>query len=212
MNNRIGIFGFSGLAREIGDIALENGLSPLYVLRDIHEAGSADESASFILEADVLRYAGMEFVIGIGDGSVRKKVYDRFKDRLKFRNLIHPQASFGRGQLDQINLSKGVVVCAGVRMTNNIRVGDFTLFNLNATVGHDCIIDEFAVVSPGACISGNVHIQQSAWIGTGATVNQGEPSKKLVIGAGSMIGSGAVVVKDCEPGGTYVGIPAKRIK
>lgn len=97
-------------------------------------------------------------------------------------------------------------------MTNNIDVGAFTLFNLNATVGHDCLIDNFATVSPGACISGNVHIKRSAWIGTGATINQGTPGRKLVIGARSMVGSGAVVVKDCEADGTYVGIPAKRIK
>ncbi|MEB3097114.1 acetyltransferase [Achromobacter sp. D10] len=212
MTNKVGVFGFSGWAREIGDIALAIGLSPVYVVRDKGEATGADDRFDIILEADVLNHAEMDFVIGIGDGAIRKKVYDRFKDKLTFRNLIHPHASFGHGQLDRINQSKGVVVCAGVRMTNNIEVGNFSLFNLNATVGHDCIIEEFSAVSPGACVSGNVHIEQAVWIGTGATINQGTPDQKLVIGAGSMIGSGAVVVKSCEPGGTYVGIPAKRIK
>lgn len=212
MTNKVGIFGFSGLAREVGDIAWEIGFSPVYVIRDPEEAVGADDSVSVILESDVLKHPGMEFVIGIGDNAIREKVYERFKDKLKFRNLIHPHSSFGRGQLDRINRSIGVVVCAGVRMTNNIDVGAFTLFNLNATVGHDCLIDNFATVSPGACISGNVHIKRSAWIGTGATINQGTPGRKLVIGARSMVGSGAVVVKDCEADGTYVGIPAKRIK
>ena len=49
-------------------------------------------------------------------------------------------------------------------------------------------------------------------IGTGAAVNQGTPSAKLVIGARTVVGSGAVVVKDCDEDAVYVGIPARRIK
>lgn len=212
MTNKVGIFGFSGMARDLGDIALEAGLVPVYIVRDSAEAAQADSTYSVILEVDLPKFDGMEYVIGIGDCAVREKVYERFKDKLKFRNLIHPATSFGRGQLDRINRSIGVVVCAGVRMSNNIEVGAFTLFNMNATIGHDCVVEDFSVVSPGACISGNVHIERSVWIGTGATVNQGAPDRKLVIGARSVVGSGAVVVKDCEHDGTYVGIPAKRIK
>ena len=153
----------------------------------------------------------MKYAIGIGDNAVRQKVAQRFGKDLHFVNLIHPSASFGKGQLEAIDASRGVIVCAGVRFTNNIRVGNFTIFNLNATIGHDSIIDDYVTVSPGANISGNVHICTRCWIGTGAAVNQGKAEAKLVIGAGTVVGSGSMVVRDCESDATYIGVPAKRI-
>jgi len=105
-----------------------------------------------------------------------------------------------------------VVVCAGVRFTNAIEVGDFAIFNLNATIGHDVVIDDFVNIAPGASVSGNVHLGTRVMIGTGAAINQGTPEAKLVVGAGTVIGSGAVVVADCEPDAVYVGVPARRIR
>ena len=46
----------------------------------------------------------------------------------------------------------GVIICAGVRLTNNIKVGNFSILNLNATVGHDTIIEHFVNVAPGKYI------------------------------------------------------------
>jgi sugar O-acyltransferase (sialic acid O-acetyltransferase NeuD family) len=154
----------------------------------------------------------MQFAIGIGDNAVRQKVAQRFRGELPFINLMHPSATFGRGQREVISGGTGIVICAGVRFTNNIRVGDFTIFNLNATIGHDVIIEDFVNVSPGANISGNVHICARCWIGTGAQLNQGSSAAKLVIGNDTMIGSGSVVVKNCDAHAVYVGVPAKRIK
>jgi acetyltransferase-like isoleucine patch superfamily enzyme len=34
----------------------------------------------------------------------------------------------------------------------------------------------------------------------------------VTIGAGTTIGAGAVVTKDCEPGAGYVGVPARRLR
>ena len=72
--------------------------------------------------------------------------------------------------------------------------------------------ENFANIAPGANISGNVRVAVRAWIGTGAAVNQGSNTEKLVIGADTTIGSGSVVVKSTEASAVYVGIPAKRIK
>lgn len=99
-----------------------------------------------------------------------------------------------------------------MRITNNIQVGDFCIFNLNSTISHDVVIDEYVYVAPGVHITGNVHIGVRVWIGTGVAVNQVTESHKRRIGADTTIGAGAVVVKDCEPNAIYAGIPARRIK
>jgi len=51
-----------------------------------------------------------------------------------------------------------------------------------------------------------VRIGDRCWVGARATIMPG-----VTIGEGAVIGAGAVVTKDCEPGGLYVGVPARRV-
>lgn len=208
----LGIFGTSGFAREVGDIADELGFQPIYIARDQSEQDAWTFSGQVILESMVNNYREIGFTIGIGENAIRQKIAQRFAGQLNFVNLIHPSATFGRNQRRSIDARQGIIVCAGVRFTNNIKVGDFGIFNLNSTIGHDVIVDDFVNLAPGAHISGNVHIGARCWIGTGAAINQGNGDTKLYIGEDTVIGSGSVVVKACEPRSVYVGIPAKRIK
>jgi acetyltransferase-like isoleucine patch superfamily enzyme len=67
-------------------------------------------------------------------------------------------------------------------------------------------------ISPQACILGNVEIKSGAWIGAGATINQGTNLSKRMIGFNTIIGSGAVVLRDCDADSVYVGVPARKIK
>jgi sugar O-acyltransferase (sialic acid O-acetyltransferase NeuD family) len=210
--NRVGIFGTSGMAREAGDIAWELGLEPVYVARNQAELDACAFPGQVILESDVDRNHEMDYVIGIGDNGIRQRIAQRYVSRLRFANLIHPSASFGKGQRELVEAKRGVIVCAGVRFTNNIQIGDFCIFNLNSTISHDVVIDECVYIAPGVHITGNVHIEPRAWIGIGVAINQGNESLKRRIGADTTIGSGAVVVKDCEPNAIYVGNPARRIK
>jgi sugar O-acyltransferase (sialic acid O-acetyltransferase NeuD family) len=209
---RLGIFGTSGFAREVGDIADELGYQPIYIARDQSEQNAWSFPGEVILESQVNDYRDIGFTIGIGENVIRQKIAKRFAGQLSFINLIHPSATFGQNQRRSIEAKQGIIVCAGVRFTNNIQVGDFGVFNLNATIGHDVIVSDFVNLAPGAHISGNVHIGARCWIGTGAAINQGNGNTKLHIGEDTVIGSGSVVVKACEPNSVYVGIPAKRIK
>lgn len=208
----IGIFGTSGMAREAGDIALDLGLEPVYVAFDQAEKDACSWPGEFILESDAEHYRDMGYVIGIGNNAIRQRIAQRNSGFLRFANLIHPSASFGRGQREQIELQQGIIVCAGVRFTNNIQIGNFCIFNLNSTISHDVIIEDYVYVAPGAHITGNIHIEARVWIGVGVAINQGNGSIRRRIGADATIGSGAVVLKDCEPNAIYAGVPARIIK
>jgi sugar O-acyltransferase (sialic acid O-acetyltransferase NeuD family) len=212
MSSRVGIFGTSGMARETRDIAHAVGLSVVYVARDTAELAAFQHKEEVILESAIGRYTDMPYIVGIGAGALRRKVATRYAGTLKFINLIHPSATFGHLQRAQVDQQQGVIISAGVRFTSNISVGDFTLFNLNATVSHDCIIADFVTVAPQACILGNVSIDSGAWIGAGATINQGDPASRRRIGANAVIGSGAVVIQNCSADSVYVGVPARKIK
>ena len=212
MKKLIGIFGASGFARETADIAYELGYTPIFITSDCKEVEAWDFPEEIILDSKIDSIKKMVFSIGIGDNNVRKKIAQCYRESLNFINLIHPHATFGRGQLDLLKGKNGLIICSGVRLTNNINLGAFTILNLNATVGHDVYIGDFANIAPGASISGNVTIGPGCWIGTGAVINQGLPGAKLIVGENTTIGSGSVVISACSPDSIYVGVPAKRIK
>ena len=209
---RVGIFGTSGMAREAGDVACDLGFTPLYVARDQSVLDAWTYSAEVILESEVIRYRDIPFVIGIGESNIRQKIADNYRDQLTFCNLIHSSATFGYLQRRAIECRRGIIVCAGVRFTNSIQVGDFDIFNQNATIAHDVVIGSFTHIAPGSTISGNVDIGSHCWIGAGSVINQGTPENKLLVGSRTTIGSGAVVIHSCESNAVYAGVPAKRIK
>ena len=213
MNKKsLGIFGTSGMAREAGDICWALGLEPFYIARDSQELNKWNGAGEVILESEIEQVSHCSFVIGIGDNMIRKQIASRFLGSLHFTNLIHPSVTFGYGQSAIIDNRQGTIIAAGARLTNSIKMGDFVLINQNATVAHDCIIDSYVHIAPGANISGNVHLEERVWIGAGAVINQGNEIEKRRVGKNTLVGSGALVTADCQPDSVYVGVPARRLK
>jgi sugar O-acyltransferase (sialic acid O-acetyltransferase NeuD family) len=208
----VGIFGASGMAREAGDIAHALNIKPLYVVKDGDVLPYFIGKEKVIAESDVFSHAEIPYVIGIADGGIRCSLARRFKDSLEFTNLVHPTVTFGYKQRQLVDAREGTIIAAGVRFTSGISLGNFSIFNQNATIAHDCDVGDFVHVAPAANISGNVRLRNFSWIGAGAVVNQGSSLKKLEVGENTVVGSGAVVVRDCEANAVYVGVPARRIR
>jgi len=144
-------------------------------------------------------------IIAVGSPGIRKKIYSKIKDgKTFFPNIIHPSVTFDERYT---KFGQGNIICAGVLMTTNIVVEDFVHINLGTTVGHDTNIGSFTTVSPGVNISGNVSLESNCFLGTGAAVLE-----NIKIISESIIGAGGVVTKSIQDSGTYVGIPAKKIK
>jgi sugar O-acyltransferase (sialic acid O-acetyltransferase NeuD family) len=204
------VLGTSGFAREVRDIAVDLGFHVTFVAESTPSEGMRIDTSDVIAEDDFATMGAVRAAIGIGGNAVRRSIFEKYRGTAHFPNLIHPSASFGLGQRDIIAASSGVIICAGVRFTNNIQVGNACIFNLNCTIGHDVVVADYCNVAPGANLSGYVELEPCVWVGTNAAINQGSPAKRLIVGRDVMIGSGSVVVKDCEPGGVYVGIPAKQ--
>lgn len=209
MNNMY-IFGASGFSREVADICLELGCSNITFI-DNYPTDVTYFDFPVISEEEVekIDLENAYFAIGIGETSIREKIYNKFP-HLMYPNIIHPSATFGYKMRDFIENTRGNIITAGVRITNNIVIGDFGIYNLNVSIGHDCIINNFVTISPGANVSGNVNIEKKAYIGTGSTILQGRSiGEKIIIGENSIVGAGAVVVKSVPPNVVVKGIPAK---
>jgi sugar O-acyltransferase (sialic acid O-acetyltransferase NeuD family) len=80
-----------------------------------------------------------------------------------------------------------------------VKVGsNVTLWSGNH-VGHDSTIGDHCFISSHVVISGHVHVQPYCFIGVNATLRNG-----LTIAPETLIGAGAIIMKDTEPRSVYV--------
>lgn len=152
---------------------------------------------------DFLNSLGKEnfCVCAIGNAKVRKTIVNRLKN-VSFATLIDPSAIVS----NRVKIGEGTIVCAGTIVTVDIEIGKHVIINLDCTIGHDDIIKDYVTIYPNVNVSGNVIIGEKSEIGTGAQIIQGKN-----ITTECIIGAGAVVVKNIEEKGTYVGVPVKKI-
>ena len=208
---KIAIFGASGQGREVADICALLGYEEIvFLVCDINEKciWPFDVHLDTKEKIKELSNQDFDFAIGIGSPKIRKKLYQKYP-HLTYPNIIHPSATFGLFQREHIDQSKGNLINAGVRFTNNIQCGDFGLYNLNATIAHDSIVEEFVSIMADVNISGNVHVKEGAYIGVNATILHGTNDQKMLVGENSIVGAGAVVTKSVPANATVVGVPAR---
>jgi sugar O-acyltransferase (sialic acid O-acetyltransferase NeuD family) len=144
-------------------------------------------------------------LLGVGDPKTKSKIIASLdNEHLNFPTIIHPSVCISD---DDVTINNGCIICAGSIITCNITIGKFVTLNLMCTIGHDTVIDDYASFMPSVNISGEVHIEQKVYVGTGAKI-----INQLTIGNSTIVGAGAVVSKSLPKNCTAVGIPAKPIK
>ena len=142
-------------------------------------------------------------VIGIGIPKIRKRVYTNFSDHdnLHWPTLIHPVVI---GDFPNIKFGKGCIICAGNVFTTDIKIGDFNIFNLNSTLGHDLHTGDYCVINPNCSTSANVTLTGENLVGVGSTI-----LASRTLGKGAILGAGALLTKDIPDGEVWAGVPAK---
>ena len=102
-----------------------------------------------------------------------------------------------------------MILCPFTTITSNTKIGKGFHANIYSYVAHDCIIGDYVTFAPSVKCNGNVHIEEHAYIGTGAIIKQGTPEKPIVIGKGAVVGMGAVVTKSVKPGDVVFGVQSR---
>ena len=203
------LFGTGGFAREVLQVALDaNEDQPrwnvLGFLDDDRKAHGAHVHDLPVLGGAewAAGHPEVAVAIAIGGTAARRRIAHRLAGT-RFATLIHPRAWVGR----RVEIGEGAIVCAGTAVTTDVVLGRHVILNLNCTVGHDAHLRDFVTAAPTVNVSGNVTVGDGCDLGTGSTIIQG-----IEIGAWSIVGAGATVVRDLPPNVTAVGSPARPIK
>lgn len=140
-------------------------------------------------------------VCAIGSSAIRKQVIEKLTN-VKFATVIDPNVQMSK----KVNIGEGTIICAGTIITVDITIGNHVIINLDCTVGHDTVLEDYVTLYPSVNVSGNTRLGECVEMGTGSQTIQG-----LDICNDAIVGAGAVVVRDIWEPGTYVGIPVKKI-
>lgn len=143
-----------------------------------------------------------EVVVAIGDPMKRKRIASEFPTDTVFRTVIHPSAVIS----EWVEIGPGSIICAGVVITCNVRVGNHAHLNLHSTIGHDCVIGDYFTTTPAVNISGDCKIGDCVYMGTNSSTKQG-----ISICENVKIGMGSIVLHNITEPGTYFGNPLKLI-
>lgn len=204
MSERVIVIGAGGHGKVVADIVLKSGDTLLGFLDD-NETLPSDIAGIPVLGkiGEYVKFFDAAFVIAVGNSAAREKISQQLNG-VRWYTAIHPCAVVSA--ID-VQLGMGSVVMANAVINPSARIGKHCIINTAAVVEHDDRIGDFAHVSVGAKLGGTVSIGGHTWVGIGATVS----NNVSVIGH-CMLGAGAVVIQDIKESGTYVGVPARKIK
>jgi sugar O-acyltransferase (sialic acid O-acetyltransferase NeuD family) len=188
------LIGSGGFAREV---AADLGYRPKMFVEDEF----CDYNTSFPLSSfDSKKHKAL---IVVGDPNIRYKLFTLLPKNTVYWKHISKQAII----LDVNNsIGDGTIICPGVIITTNCFIGSHVHLNIQTTVGHDSVINNFVTTAPSVNISGNVVINDYVYLGTKVVVKE-----KINICSNVTVGLNGGVVKDITEPGTYIGTPAIKI-
>lgn len=210
----LGLVGAGGFGREVkiyGDALKQSGVvNELFFVESVVSKNLIDGlrviSVREFLDFDKTTTL---FNIPISDSKVRFTLSKQLEDG-GFSSI--PLISETAIIYDGSEIGHGPIICHGVKITSNVKIGNYFHANLNSYVAHDCLIGDFVTFAPNVACNGGVEIHDHAYIGTGALIIQSTPTKPITIGAYSIVGMGSVVTRSVPPGVVVAGNPAKIIR
>jgi len=149
--------------------------------------------------------SGKAFALSMGDNDIRADLFRRLQERgARLPALIHPSAVFSKYS----TCGAGVQVFACCVVDPNVEIGPDTILSTKCTVLHNCRLGAHCFVAIDAVVGADTTLDDFAFVGLNATVIS---VKANHIGSYGVVGAGAVVTKPVEAGATVVGNPARRL-
>ena len=204
----LAIYGAGGLGREVLELVRQmekkEHIWEKVIFVDEKEFSDGVNGITVLRFDDVIRLydsANLQFVIAVGEPITRAKLYNKVKNSgYTCAILVHPDVYIPETTI----LQEGTVIQKNAFISCNIYIGKNVFIQPAAVVGHDVKIRDNSVISMNVSIGGACTINENVYIGLNASVRE-----LVTIGMDSIIGMGAVVIKDIPQNVIALGNPAK---
>ncbi|KHD44210.1 acetyltransferase [Streptococcus hongkongensis] len=159
---------------------------------------------------DVLKFLDNGMIdavfITIGDNAKRRELFDYVAKNYyhSIINIISPDALV---LTPESICGRGIFIGFGAFIGSKVQLFDNNVVNTGALIEHHTIVKSHCNIAPNATINGLCKIEEEVYFGSASVITQ-----TLSITSQTIIGAGAVIISDIVESGTYVGIPAKKIK
>lgn len=144
--------------------------------------------------------------VPIGNPKIKVSILDRVRAKgFETPNYIHPTANID----SSVKLgNKAVYILQGTIIMPLAKIENDVMISAGTIISHHTRINRGVFISFGVNVGASLTIKENAYLGIGSLIMTGVKT----VGQNSLIGAGAVVIRDVEDGATVVGNPAKRIK
>lgn len=202
------VIGTGGLAKQaITDLIIKNksSLDTLVFFDNTDTAPDEFFGSRVIHSLDEIE-EGFEFIICIGNPHWREHFFNQLIQLGGTPiTIISNRADVYEGVKEEMTL--GNLILAHSLIEPDVAIGAGCLINNFVSIHHDAKIGYFCEIMPGARILGGAEIGGKCRIGTNAVI-----LPNVTICNDVIIGAGAVVTKDITEPGTYVGVPAMKLR
>lgn len=117
----------------------------------------------------------------------------------RWASIIHPKAWIS----PSAKIGIGSIVLANATISAGTEVGKFVIVNVGVAIDHDCGIGDWTMLCANFVMGGDVRLGRESFAGIGSSIRD-----HTVIGFGTTIAMGAVVINPCPAGSTLIGVPA----
>lgn len=178
-----------------------------YLEEDTFTPRGTDEIYPVVAFEDLeFKYPPSEYLLfapmtGVKMNTLRKKIYEEGKTKgYEYISYISSKATVCNNKIGE-----NCFILEDNTLQPFTEIGNNVVMWSGNHIGHHGKIEDHVFFTSHVVLSGHCHVKERAWLGVNATIRD-----YTTIGEGCLIAMGAMITKNTEDEGFYLGYPAKK--